>query len=110
MQTWTKLVIDVDYSPSDPGINNWFCERTTYERADLHDGQRLHYDDPGGLFGAISVDKVSEEGVTLHYGGSTYTLTVQGSGLRLDQDGRDYTNFYLGVYLEKVPDNEEKKE
>ena len=99
-KTWDKLVIDVDYSPSDPGINNFFCERTPYERADVTAGRRLPYDDPGGLFGSIYVKEVDDSGVTLVYHEEEVTLNREKSVKKLDTGGRNYTNFYLHVYLQ----------
>ncbi|MBR6347216.1 MAG: hypothetical protein IKR69_07495 [Bacteroidales bacterium] len=42
MKCWSQLIIDVDYSPADPGINNWFCESTEYSKAELEPGS--YYD------------------------------------------------------------------
>ena len=100
MKIWTQLNIDVDYSPSDPGISNWFCERTSFPKADLKPGQILRYKDPGGLFAAIRVLEVSPDKVVLGYGEKTYTLTPLDTSRSLDKDGRNYTNFYLNVWLQ----------
>ena len=74
MKCWSQLIIDVDYSPADPGINNWFCESTKYYKADLTAGKKLSYKDPGGLFGGITVKEVDDSKVVLSYGGEDYTL------------------------------------
>lgn len=99
MKNWSQLIIDVDYSPSDPGINNWFCESTKYNKADLQAGKKLSYEDPGGLFGGITVKEVDDSKVVLSYGGEDYTLREGQSHRRLAEDGRDYTNFELNTYL-----------
>ena len=103
MRTWTKLIIDVDYSPSDPGIRNSFCESTPYEREQLGAGMRLPYKDPGGLFGSITLVSADENGVTLRYGESEHVLTPNKPFKKLDTGGRDYTNFDLSAYLKVVP-------
>lgn len=103
MRTWTKLIIDVDYSPSDPGIRNCFCESTPYEREQLSEGMPLRYDDPGGLFSSITLVKAGEESVTLRYKDSEYVLTPEKPYKKLDTGGRNYTNFDLSVYLKVIP-------
>lgn len=60
MKCWSQLIIDVDYSPADPGINNWFCESSEYSKAELEPGKTLSYKDPGGLFGSITVKDVDD--------------------------------------------------
>ena len=99
MKNWSQLIIDVDYSPSDPGINNWFCESTPYYKAELEAGKKLSYKDPGGLFGAITVKEVDDSKVVLIYGDEEYTLREGQSHRRLAEGGRDYTNFELNAYL-----------
>lgn len=99
MKTWSQLVIDVDYSPSDPGINKCFCERTEYAKSELEAGKVLTYKDPGNLFGRIAVKEVDGDKVVLVYGGTEYTLSAEHSYRRLDENGRDYTNFELNVHL-----------
>ena len=99
MKCWSQLIIDVDYSPADPGINNWFCESTKYYKADLVAGKKLSYKDPGGLFGGITVKEVDDSKVVLSYGGEDYTLREGQSHRRLAEGGRDYTNFELNTYL-----------
>ena len=99
MKKWSQLVIDVDYSPSDPGINNWFCESTKYNKADLEAGKKLSYEDPGRLFGGITVKEVDDSKVVLTYGDADYTLCEGQSYRCLAKDGRDYTNFELNTYL-----------
>lgn len=97
---WKKLVIDVDYIPSDPGTRNHFTERTSYAKEDLVAGKKLSYEDPGGLFGAIFLKQADDAGVTLVYRGEEYTLTPDHPSKQLDEGGRNYTNFYLSVLLE----------
>ena len=99
MKCWSQLIIDVDYSPADPGINNWFCESTKYYKADLEAGKKLSYEDPGRLFGGITVKEVDDSKVVLSYGGEDYTLREGQSHRCLAKDGRDYTNFELNTYL-----------
>lgn len=99
MKNWSQLIIDVDYSPSDPGISNWFCESTKYNKADLVAGKKLSYEDPGGLFGGITIKEVDDSKVVLTYGGADYTLCEGQSYRCLAKDGRDYTNFELNTYL-----------
>ena len=100
MKRWSQLIIDVDYSPSDPGINNCFCERTKYDKATLTAGKKLPYKDPGGLFGGITVKEADDSKVVLSYGDKDCTLFCEGqSWRRLATGGRDYTNFELSVYL-----------
>ena len=100
MKNWIRLVIDVDYSPSDPGISNWFCDRTGYDKADVTAGKLLPYKDSGGLFRSIRVVESSDAGVVLEYCGKQYSLTPENPYKKLDEDGRDYTNFYLNVSLD----------
>ena len=99
MKKWTRLIIDVDYSPSDPGTNNWFCDRTDYDKADVTAGKILPYKDSGGLFRSIRVVEASDAEVVLEYCGKQYSLTPESCTRKLDEDGRDYTNFYLYVSL-----------
>lgn len=100
MRQWTRLVIDVDYHPCDPGMNNWFCERTAYAKSDLKVGMPLRYKDPGELFGGIRLLELTDEGVVLAYGDHQYGLSLDYPYGPLDQAGRDYTEFELNVYLE----------
>lgn len=103
MKKWIKLSIDVDYSPSDPGINKWFCDRTSFEPADLVPGKILPYKDSGGLFGVITVVRADADAVVLRYGQSDFTLREDHPSAELDEGGRDYTRFYLNVWLSMVP-------
>ena len=98
---WEKLVIDVDYIPSDPGTRNHFTERTSYAKADLVAGQILSYEDPGGLFKAIFLKQADDAGVTLVYRDQEYVLTPDHPSKQLDEAGRNYTNFYLTVLLQR---------
>ena len=50
MKKWSTLYIDVDYCPSDPGIRNWFCDRTRFTPKEVKSGKKLSYEDSGGLF------------------------------------------------------------
>ena len=103
MKKWIKLNIDVDYSPSDPGINNWFCDRTSFEPADLTPGKTLYYKDSGGLFGTLTLVRADADAVVLRYGQSDITLREGHSSKELDNGGRNYTRFYLNVWLSMVP-------
>ena len=100
MRQWTRLVIDVDYHPCDPGMNNWFCERTAYAKSDLKVGMPLRYKDPGELFGGIRLLELTDEGVVLAYGDHKYGLSLDCPYGPFDQAGRDYTEFELNVHLE----------
>ena len=98
MDTWNKLIIDVDYSPSDPGCSRWFCDKTSFAKEDLTIGQKLSYEDSGGLFSSIILKEMTDEGVVVEYAGTDYSVQ-KGKTARLDSGGRNYTNFYLHVYL-----------
>lgn len=110
MKQWIRLVIDVDYSPRDPGINNWFCERTEYDKSDLHPDMPLRYKDPGGLFGAIRLLEVSDEGVVLEYRSRKYGLKLDSPYGKFDEDGRDYTVFELSIFLVVEGDEDETED
>lgn len=99
MKRWFRLVIDVDYRPSDPGINNWSCDHTEYLKADLQAGQPLRYKDSSGQLGRLTLLEMTDEGVVVGYGDRSYALTEQNSYIKLDETGRDYTVFELNVYL-----------
>jgi len=99
MATWSTFVIDVDYCPSDPGIRNWFCDSTTYERKDMKAGDKLNYEDSGGLFALIMVKEVSPEKLVIVYREKEYTLDAGHTHACLDEGGRDYTNFLLNVRI-----------
>ena len=100
MKTWNALIIDVDYSPSDPGIRRCFCERTQYSKKDLTPGKLLSYEDPGGLFGSIVLKECDDDKVVLTYGGRDFVLREGSSWACLGKDGRNYTNFELNVSLQ----------
>ena len=102
MKVWTDLVIDVDYHPCDPGMSQWYCERTEYAKADLKAGMPLPYKDPGDLLSGISVAEVSDSRIILSCGGRLYTLEEGHSHALLDKGGRDYTEFELNVSLRMV--------
>ena len=101
-QQWIKLVISVDYHPCDPGSTRWFNEQTLYQKDDLQVGDVLRYTDPGGLFGRITLREMGDEGVTVEYGGHQHILDMDHDEVRLDQGGRDYTEFELWLFL--LPD------
>ena len=102
MRQWTRLIVDVDYHPCDSGNSTWYCERTAFPKSDLCAGKVLSYEDPGGLFGGIRVDSVSEDGLVLSYGTKLYSISMEHPNLPLDKDGRDYTEFELNLFLESA--------
>lgn len=99
MKRLTKLVVDVDYSPSDPGNSRWFTERTEFDMDSLEAGQKLRYKDPGGLFAGIKFIGSDDKGLSLEYSGRTITLNEGHSHENVSEGGRDYTNFTLCVWL-----------
>ena len=99
LRQWIKLVISVDYHPCDPGSTRWFHEGTEYRKADLQAGKALRYEDPGGLFGRITLREMADEGVTVEYGAHQYILDMSRQVARLDEGGRDYTEFELWLVL-----------
>ena len=100
MKHWTRLIIDVDYHPCDPGNCDWYCERTDYPKSGLQAGMCLKFKDPGGLFEGIRVDSVTEVGLVLGYGSRQYSISIEHPELCLDKKGRDYTEFFLNLSLE----------
>ena len=98
METWKELIVYVHYSPSDPGINNLFCEKSTFAREEMAIDKRLPYEDPGRLFRAIIVKAIDEETLRIEYSGHEYILEPKKTR-ELDHGGRDYTNFWLSVQL-----------
>ena len=100
MRQWTRLIIDVDYHPCDPGNSNWYCERTSYLKSDLQEGKVLRYKDPSDLFEGIRVLSVTEEGLVLGYASRKLLIDIHHPELPLDRNGRDYTEFELNLYLE----------
>ena len=52
--SWYKLIIDVDYWPSDPGCRNHYCERTERLVKDLQTGQNIGYNDPSEILPSIT--------------------------------------------------------
>ena len=98
MGTWKELIVYVHYSPSDPGIRNIFCEKSTFAREEMAIDKRLPYEDPGRLFHAIIVKEINDETLRIEYSGHDYILEPKKSR-ELDQGGRDYTNFWLSVQL-----------
>ena len=95
---WKSLKIEVSWSTMDPGVVNCDGVITEIEHSDLRVGQFVRYDDPSGLFPNIKVLEVSDKNLTIEVNGKKYEL-VPDSRVRLDQSGRDYTNFDFEVYL-----------
>ncbi len=95
--SWYKLIIDVDYWPSDPGCRNNYCERTERLIKDLKAGQNIGYNDPSEILPSIKLVGIDEKGVTLQSGGTTVRLPdFKGNHFsKLAEAGRDYTNFQL---------------
>lgn len=104
--SWYKLVIDVDYSPSDPGCRNHYFERTEVLVKDLKVGQNIGYNDPSEILPSIKLVGIDEKGVTLQSAGTTVRLPdFWGCHFsKLAEDGRDYTNFQLWVNLVEAID------
>lgn len=98
---WNRIIIDVDYWPSDPGSTKVFTERTTLNRKDLEVGKMIRYDDPSDLMPRIRVVEMDNEGITL----ATPEMTVRlpdfkgNTHVKLAENGRNYTNFELWVDL-----------
>lgn len=109
MKKWAHLHIDVDYCPSDPGIRNWFCDRTSFTPEDLQPGMALSYEDSGGLFDRISVVAFDDQKVVLRYGNTDYTVHEAKTVVKMDEGGRNYTNFLLHAVLE-FPEEEEEED
>ena len=99
--SWNKIIVDVDYWPSDPGSSSVFTERTVLNRKDLEVGKSIRYDDPSGLMPSIKVTGMDDEGITL----ATPVMTVRlpdfkgNTQVKLAEAGRDYTNFQLWVSM-----------
>ena len=108
MKRWNSISINVSYSPSDPGSDNWRCKHTRHSRNSVAIGE-LPYNDISGLFGKITVSDISDDGLTLSYSNRKIRLTTYYSYADLDSGGRDYTRFELSVILglEDVEDNAE---
>lgn len=98
MNTWKEIIVYVHYSPSDPGIRNIFCDKTSFAREDLCAGQKLSYEDSGRLFSSIVLKAFDEATATIEYCGTDYVLEINKSR-ELDEGGRDYTNFWLSIEL-----------
>ena len=94
---WYKIIIDVDYWPSDPGCRDNYCERTERLIKDLEAGQNIGYNDPSDILPSIKLVGIDEKGVTLQSGGTTVRLPdFKGNHFsKLAEAGRDYTNFQL---------------
>ena len=99
MNTWTILNIDVDYSPSDPGSRSCYTDHTEYRPEDLKVGEKLKYEDSGGLFSSIRVVEADGNHVVVEYRQQQYCLNEEKTSFKLDEGGRNYTNFWLYVYL-----------
>ena len=97
--SWYKLIIDVDYSPSDPGCRDHYFERTEMLIKDLKVGQNIGYNDPSSILPSIKLVGIDEKGVTLQSASTTVRLPdFRGNHfLKLAEAGRDYTNFQLWV-------------
>ena len=108
MKRWNSISVNVSYSPSDPGSDNWRCKHTRHSRNSVAIGE-LPYNDISGLFGKITVSDISDDGLTLSYSNRKIRLTTYYSYADLDSGGRDYTRFELSVILglEDVEDNAE---
>ena len=104
--SWYKLIIDVDYWPSDPGSSSHYCERTQLLLSDLKAGQSVSYDDPSDILPAITLVGIDEKGVTLQASGTTVRLPdFWGSRFsKLAEAGRNYTNFQLWAGVEEAID------
>lgn len=99
MKKWTHLVVDVDYSPSDPGICNWFCERTEIPYEDVKEGAFVRYEDPSGILASIKVVEKTPKKLVLESAGRTATLQEDHTTAKLDEGGRNYTNFLLHAWV-----------
>lgn len=97
--SWYKLIIDVDYWPSDPGCRDNYSERTERLIKDLKVGQNIGYNDPSDILPSIKLVGIDEKGVTLQSDGTTVRLPdFKGNHFsKLVEAGRDYTNFQLWV-------------
>ena len=95
--SWYKLIIDVDYSPSDPGCRDHYFERTEMLIKDLKVGQNIGYNDPSSILPSIKLVGIDEKGVTMQSAGTTVRLPdFKGNHFsKLAEAGRDYTNFQL---------------
>ena len=74
MKKWTSLVVDVDYRPSDPGISNWFCDRSEFPWEDVKVGEYVRYEDPSGILASIKVLEKTAEKLVLESAGRKVTL------------------------------------
>lgn len=104
--SWYKLIIDVDYWPSDPGSSSHYCERTQLLLSDLKAGQSVSYDDPSDILPSITLVGIDQKGVTLQAGGTTVRLPdFWGSRFsKIAEAGRNYTNFQLWAGVEEAID------
>ncbi|MCR5038103.1 MAG: hypothetical protein K6A94_02035 [Bacteroidales bacterium] len=104
--SWYKLIIDVEYWPSDLGCRNHYCERTEVLVKDLKAGQNIGYNDPSDILPSIKLVGFDEKGVTLQSAGTTVRLPdFWGCHFsKITEDGRDYTNFQLWVNLVEAID------
>lgn len=104
--SWYKIIIDVDYSPSDPGCRDNYCERTERLIKDLKVGQSVGYNDPSGILPSIKLVGIDEKGVVLQSAGMTVRLPdFKGNRFsKLAEAGRDYTNFQLWVSVVEAID------
>lgn len=104
--SWHKLIIDVDYWPSDPGSSSHYCERTQLLLNDLKAGQSVSYNDPSDILPSITLVGIDQKGVTLQAGGTTVRLPdFWGSRFsKIAEAGRNYTNFQLWAGVEEAID------
>ena len=104
--SWYKIIIDVDYWPSDPGSTAHYCDRTEVLLKDLEAGQTIRYKDPSGLMPSVTLVGMDEKGITLKTSASTVRLPdFWGSrSAKLGEAGRDYTNFQLWATVEEAID------
>ncbi len=104
--SWYKLIIDVDYWPSDPGCRDTYSERTERMIKDLKVGQNIGYNDPSDILPSIKLVGIDEKGVTLQSDGTTVRLPdFKGNHFsKLAEAGRDYTNFQLWVGMVEAID------
>ncbi|MBQ8957064.1 MAG: sel1 repeat family protein [Bacteroidales bacterium] len=96
---WSKILIDVDYQPADPGRRDHYCERTELLIKDLKVGQGLVYNDPSNILPSIKLVGIDKKGVTLQSDNMTVRLPDFKGNLfsKLAEAGRDYTSFQLWV-------------
>lgn len=95
---WKSLRVEVSWRTMDPGVMHTDGVHTDIERSDLKVGQYVGYDDPSGLFSSIKVLEISDTNLKIEVDGRQYLMKPD-YWVRLDESGRDYTNFFFDVYL-----------